>query len=164
MSETVQNTVLFVDDEEYVLKSLRRVCRKEDFRVLTASNGPAALELLAREPVDIVVSDLRMPQMDGTELLRQVQENYPDIYCILFSGNADLPSVIKAVNEGSLAYYFQKPWDDDSLKLTLRGFLERKQLREMEQALSRQVQEQNETLLVLNEQLEAQAKTIAQEA
>ena len=160
---TRDQTVLIVDDESYVLRSLQRVLRNETYQILTANSGSEALKILERESVDLIVSDLRMPGMDGSELLRVVSELYPGMPRILLSGNADLPSVIKTVNEGQLSYYFQKPWDDDAIRLTLRGFLKRKQLEEMERALNVKVQEQNEELLHLNEKLEKQAEMILRE-
>lgn len=160
----IVQTVLFVDDEEYVLRSLKRICRNEDFQVLTAGSGSEALKLLENESVDLIVSDLRMPGMDGSELLATVSEIYPDIPRVLLSGNADLPSVIKTVNEGQLAYYFQKPWDDDAVRLTLRTLLQQKKLEEAELALTQKIQEQNEQLIELNETLERQSKTLLREA
>lgn len=157
-------TVLFVDDEAYVLKSLQRICRREPYEVLTANDATQAMEILASEHVDIVVSDLRMPEIDGSQLLAYVADHYPEMPRILLSGNADLPSVINTVNEGKLSYYFQKPWDDDSLRLTLRGFIERKQLAEQQQLLNVTIQTQNENLQTLNKQLAEQAETIKQEA
>ena len=157
-------TVLFVDDEAYVLKSLQRICRREPYEVLTANDAAQAMEILASNHVDIVVSDLRMPNMDGSQLLAHVAEQYPEMPRILLSGNADLPSVINTVNEGKLSYYFQKPWDDDALRLTLRGFIERKQLAEQQEQLNVTIQTQNEVLLTLNEQLAEQAETIKQDA
>lgn len=157
-------TVLFVDDEAYVLKSLQRICRREPYDVLTANDAMQAMEILASHHVDIVVSDLRMPNIDGSQLLAHVADHYPEMPRILLSGNADLPSVINTVNEGKLSYYFQKPWDDDALRLTLRGFIERKQLAEQQQLLNITIQTQNEDLRTLNEQLAEQAETIKQEA
>jgi signal transduction histidine kinase/HPt (histidine-containing phosphotransfer) domain-containing protein/BarA-like signal transduction histidine kinase len=157
-------TVLFVDDEVYVLKSLQRICRHEPYEVLTANDATQAMRILASNHVDIVVSDLRMPNIDGSQLLAHVAEQYPEMPRILLSGNADLPSVINTVNEGKLSYYFQKPWDDDALRLTLRGFIERKQLAEQQERLNVTIQTQNEDLLTLNEQLAEQAETIKQDA
>ena len=156
-------TVLFVDDEVYVLKSLQRICRREPYEVLTANDAKQAMQILASHHVDIVVSDLRMPNIDGSQLLAHVADHYPEMPRILLSGNADLPSVINTVNEGKLSYYFQKPWDDDALRLTLRGFIERKQLAEQQELLNLTIQTQNEDLRTLNEQLAEQAETIKQE-
>ncbi|MFT7220863.1 MAG: signal transduction histidine kinase [Candidatus Azotimanducaceae bacterium] len=160
---TKDQTALIVDDETYVLRSLQRALRNENFLILTANSGGEALRILECESVDLIISDLRMPGMDGSELLRIVAERYPGMPRILLSGNADLPSVVKTVNEGQLSYYFQKPWDDDAIRLTLREFLKRKKLEEMERALNVKVKEQNEELLHLNQKLEKQADLILRE-
>ena len=76
-------TVLFVDDEVKVLKALRRLCRSEAFDTVFAECGAQALEIMANQPIDLVVSDLRMPEMDGAELLSKIEALFPDVPRVL---------------------------------------------------------------------------------
>nr|WP_315229404.1 response regulator [uncultured Limnohabitans sp.] len=81
-------TVLCVDDEPNILSALRRMLSLNSFKVLTADSGQTALELLASTPVDVVISDMHMPEMNGAELLAAVKERHPDTMRILLTGNA----------------------------------------------------------------------------
>src|ERR1043165_193634 len=96
--ETAQPVVLFVDDEPSILSALRRLVRPQGYRVLLASGGAAGLEILAQEPVDVVVSDMRMPEMDGAMFLEQVRERWPSVGRILLTGYADIQATVAAVN------------------------------------------------------------------
>ena len=100
--------VLLVDDEAAILDGLRRQLRKK-FTVHTALGGAAALELLEAEPVAVVVSDMRMPQMDGATFLAKVRARYPDVVRILLTGQADTQAAINAVNEGQIYRFLTKP-------------------------------------------------------
>lgn len=142
-----QPVLLFVDDEPAILSALRRALRKEDFDIRTAQTAEAAFEVLASEPVALVVADLHMPGIGGIELLGSVAEQYPDAGRILMSGNADLPSLVEAVNRGQLTYYFEKPWSDDSLRLALRELVENIGLQKKNRELIETVRQQNETLI-----------------
>lgn len=111
-----QRTLLLVDDEAHILSALRRLFRRDGYRVLTAGGGAEALELLAVNEVDVIVSDQRMPGMTGTDLLRRVRALYPDTIRMTLSGYTDLQSIIDAVNEGSVYKFLTKPWDDERLR------------------------------------------------
>lgn len=107
------NTVLFVDDEPLVLSSLKRELRKEEFRSIFVSNGVEALELLEREKVNVIVTDMRMPKMNGLELLKIVKEKYPDVTRIVLSGYTQLPQIIATINNGDIYKFIPKPWKFD---------------------------------------------------
>jgi response regulator RpfG family c-di-GMP phosphodiesterase len=107
-------SILLVDDEVAILDGLRRQLRKR-FTVHTASSGSAALELLETAPVAVVVSDMRMPQMDGATLLAQVRAAYPDVVRILLTGQADTQAAINAVNQGQIYRFLTKPCPTDVL-------------------------------------------------
>ena len=107
--------VLFVDDEPFILSALRRLFRPQGYRMLLAGSGEAALALLETEPVDLVVSDMRMPGMDGAALLAQVRERWPLVGRILLTGHADLGSTEAAIHHGQIHRYVTKPWDDREL-------------------------------------------------
>jgi len=102
-------TILFVDDEVNVLQSMKRQLRKR-FTVLTSESGADALALLKKQgPVAVIVSDMRMPEMDGIQLLSQVKALYPDTVRIMLTGNADQQTAIEAVNTGQIFRFLTKP-------------------------------------------------------
>lgn len=112
-------TLLFVDDEEGVLQSLKRIFLDENYQILTAANGPEALDVLQENTIHLVVSDHRMPGMTGAELLKEVKERWPQTIRIMLTGYADVQSVMGAVNEGAVYKFITKPWSDDDLRLTV---------------------------------------------
>ncbi|MEF8703441.1 MAG: EAL domain-containing protein [Candidatus Accumulibacter sp. UW26] len=114
-------SVLLVDDEPNILSALKRLLRREGYHVLTAESGQAALAILAREPVKVVVSDQRMPSMSGTELLARVRMIYPQTVRMVLSGHSEIDAVTDAINLGAVYKYLNKPWDDDSLKNEVRA-------------------------------------------
>ena len=113
-------TVLLVDDEPSILSALRRVLRREGYRVLVAESAAAALGVLARETVEVIVSDQRMPQMTGTELLSRVKTLHPRTVRLVLSGYSEITAVTDAINRGSIHKYLSKPWDDEHLKSEIR--------------------------------------------
>ena len=146
--------ILFVDDEENVLKALRRLFRNEPYVAYFALSGAKGLEILRQHRVDLIISDMRMPEMDGAEFLAQVFTQWPETIRILLTGYADLQSTIDAVNKGRIYNYCNKPWNDEELKLLVRNALEQKRLREERDRLSETVRQQNIELKELNENLE----------
>lgn len=120
--------VLVVDDEPNIVSALRRLLRANGYRVQTAPGGHEALALLEQAPVDLIISDMRMPEMNGAEFLRRSRTLVPEAVRILLTGYADIGSTIAAVNDGEIFRYISKPWNDESLLATLRDGLERKQL------------------------------------
>lgn len=117
-------TVLCVDDEEPILRSLERVLRREPYRFLGANSAEEALSILRGEPVDIVVSDQRMPGQTGAQLLEQVRAQYPDVVRIMLSGYAEPDVILESVNSGGIFRFIAKPWEDNELKAALRQGLE----------------------------------------
>jgi diguanylate cyclase (GGDEF)-like protein/PAS domain S-box-containing protein len=113
-------TLLIVDDEPNILKALQRLLQEEGYRVLTAGDAAAGLELLASNRVQVIISDQRMPGMRGIEFLRRARDLYPDTVRIILSGYADLETVVEAVNEGALYKFLTKPWQDDLLLQQIR--------------------------------------------
>jgi response regulator RpfG family c-di-GMP phosphodiesterase len=146
--------VLLVDDEESILNSLRRLLRGQPYEVLLATSGAQALEIMRQQSIDLVMSDARMPNMDGATLLAHIQQRYPDTIRIMLTGYADPSAIIKAINEGQIHRYISKPWHDEEMLLTLRQSLayqhsERERLR-----LVQETWDQNEKLKLLNATLE----------
>jgi EAL domain-containing protein (putative c-di-GMP-specific phosphodiesterase class I) len=110
MTETERRPrVLFVDDDPSVLGNVRRSLWREPIEVVTAGSGAAALEMLAAQTIDVVVSDEKMPEMGGAELLTQVRERYPDTCRILLSGQADLEAALRAINDARVFRFLTKP-------------------------------------------------------
>ena len=112
--------MLLVDDEEFILTALKRLLRRDGYRILTANSGVQALELLAENNVDVIVSDQRMPAMTGIEFLRRAKEMHPDSVRIVLSGYTELETVTDAVNEGAIYKFLTKPWDDEQLRAHIR--------------------------------------------
>lgn len=153
MGET-QATLLFVDDEASILSALRRLFRTLGYRIFTAESGREGLALLEHEEVDVVVSDMRMPEMDGTAFLEAVRQRWPGIIRILLTGYADVGSTIAAINRGQIYRYIAKPWDDNDIELTVRDAVEHRRLKLENARLTALTQRQNEELQVLNAGLE----------
>ncbi|MDP9710523.1 UNVERIFIED_ORG: response regulator RpfG family c-di-GMP phosphodiesterase [Pseudomonas fluorescens] len=146
--------VLLVDDEEPILNSLRRLLRGQPYDVLLATSGAQALEILEQQPVNLVMSDARMPNMDGATLLALVHERYPATARIMLTGYADPSAIIKAINEGQIHRYISKPWNDEEMLLTLRQALEHQHLARERERLEKLTRVQNEQLKLLNSTLE----------
>src|SRR5262249_3693222 len=119
MADARQHPILVVDDEPEILFSLRALLRR-DFEVHTAESGPQALEVLHRHPIHVIMTDQRMPEMTGVELLGRGRGECPHAIRVIFTGYADLRAVIDAVNRGEIYRYLTKPWDPDDLCDVLR--------------------------------------------
>lgn len=156
--ETGPPIILCVDDEPNILSSLRRLFRAKGFQVHIAEGGQAALALLETETVDLVISDMRMPEMDGAQFLERVRERWPDTVRLLLTGYADITSIIDAINRGEIYRYITKPWDDNDIVLIVRQALERKALEQEKKRLEALAMRQNEELKALNTSLEAKVE------
>lgn len=146
--------IVFVDDEMSVLKSLNRLFMDEPYEIFVFSSPSEALEKIEKILPAAVISDQRMPEMNGTTLLRKVKEISPDTVRIILTGYADTPAAIASINEGSVFKFVNKPWDDNELKLTIKHAVEHYQLSMENKRLSQLTQKQNEELRILNQTLE----------
>ena len=153
-----QYTVLCVDDEENILSALKRVLRKESYRVLTASSGADGLKILKENDVHVVVSDQRMPEMSGTEFLAKVKEKYPDTIRIVLTGYTEVDSITESINRGYIYKFILKPWNDQNLKLEIKQGLEQYALVQSNKRLHEEVLQRNEELKRINENLEVLVK------
>tara|TARA_B110000483_G_scaffold231295_1_gene297499 strand:- start:4 stop:927 length:924 start_codon:yes stop_codon:yes gene_type:complete len=151
--------ILLVDDEPRILSALQRLLRREGYRILTACSGAAALSILEQESVNIILSDLRMPEMDGFAFLGAVQDRGLEAARVLMSGNADSKLVIDDVNEGRFSQFIEKPWVDDALKISLRKLIEAQQLARENKELMKALRSQNQ---MLNQASEKAASEIQQ--
>jgi DNA-binding NtrC family response regulator len=138
--------VLIVDDEADVRSAIGRSLRREGYELHFASGGPEALDILQRVEIDIVITDHRMPGMTGLELIKLVKDTYPDVMRVILTGNADFDTIKAAVNEAEIYRFLTKPWDDDDLRLTLKGALERRELEREVRRLAAVVRRQESLL------------------
>ena len=152
MSVPKRHTILVVDDEPDVVKSVKDLLRL-DYRVLGTTRADEAIEILAREEVHIVMSDQRMPEMTGVELLHKVRGQHPDAVRLLFTGYADIRAVIDAINKGNVYRYISKPWDPDELASVIREACERYDLIVERKDLLAELSEKNKTLEKANADL-----------
>jgi EAL domain-containing protein (putative c-di-GMP-specific phosphodiesterase class I)/CheY-like chemotaxis protein len=120
-----QRTLLLVDDEPGICAALTRMLRRDGYKILTAASGSEGLEVLAVNPVQVIISDQRMPGMSGTELLDIVKQLYPDTVRIILSGYTDLDVVTESVNRGAVFKFLTKPWDDALLREQVRDAFRR---------------------------------------
>jgi two-component system NtrC family sensor kinase len=139
-------TVLCVDDEAGIRNALRRVLRKEPYRLLTARSGPEGLALLDEEPVQVVISDQRMPSMVGIDFLKKVKRDWPDTVRVILSGYADLAAVVDSINQGEVYRFLTKPWNDEELKTTVRQCLQHYELLAENRRLNDRIRRQNREL------------------
>jgi signal transduction histidine kinase len=156
--------VLFVDDEEDVLKALRRVLRTEPYQTYYALSAKEALDLLAHQPIHVLVSDMRMPQISGPELLEKVASQYPEIIRMVISVWADSDSILDAVNTGHIYRYIVKPWDNRELKLTLRQALDMYRLQAERKELIEKLKVHNRDLEKTVVQRTEQIMAVSQQA
>ncbi|MEC8812425.1 MAG: HD domain-containing phosphohydrolase [Pseudomonadota bacterium] len=149
-------TLLVVDDEENILSSLVRLFSDEDgFDVIAKSSATDALAVLEDRPVDIIISDMRMPIMDGATFLAQAAQRWPDTARMLLTGFSDMESTVRAINEGHISHYISKPWDDNDLVDKVKNALELKRLREQNKVLLQIKEQQRAELQALTENQEA---------
>lgn len=150
----MERTLLLVDDEPNILRSLKRLLRRGGYRILTAESGREGLELLEKNDVQVIVSDARMPEMGGIEFLDKARERQPSCIRIMLSGYTDLEAVIQAVNRSAIYKFLPKPWDDDLLQDHIDEAFRQYELAAENSRLSLELQAANEELALINQNLE----------
>jgi response regulator RpfG family c-di-GMP phosphodiesterase len=158
VSDSARYTILCVDDEVNILATLRRLLRKHGYEVHGTESAKQGLQLLETTAVDLVISDMRMPEMDGAEFLAVVRQRWPDTVRLLLTGYADIQSILSAINHGEIYRYITKPWDEQELLLIVRRALERIALERDKRRLEAEVHVSNETLRLLNAELESKVQ------
>jgi DNA-binding NtrC family response regulator len=143
--------VLLVDDEPIVIDGLTRALRHEPFEFLRASSGATARELLARRHVDVVISDEQMPGMSGSQLLSIVRREHPHTIRMILSGQSNLETAVKAINEGEVYRFFLKPCNPDELAFTIHQALAHKRLEDQSRRLLRKCERQSAMLARLEQ-------------
>jgi len=152
------HTVLFVDDEVNILKALQRLLRSEDMNVLCASRGEEALAMLDENEVQVVVSDQRMPEMRGVDLLSRVRERWPDVVRMMLTGYTEMDVAVDAINHGEIYRLITKPWNDDELRATIRQAFDHADLKAEIKRLNQVTREQNFRLQDMNRNLEGKVR------
>ena len=126
-------TILLVDDEPAILRALQRTLLRAGYRVLLAESGSAALNVLATEPVALVLSDFRMPGMNGAELLQQVKQQYPLTIGLILSAYAERDALLTCLNSGAAWRFLEKPWEDGQLLKEIAAAISERDRRQAEQ-------------------------------
>lgn len=151
--------ILCVDDERNVLRSLCRLFLDDDYEILIAGSAEEGLEILRSDgTIQVVISDYRMPGMNGIDFLRGVCHNWPDTVRIVLSGYADTAAVVEAINDGEIYKFIPKPWNDDELRVAIQKAIERYFLKKKNRQLMDELKLSNAKLRVLNEALESVVK------
>lgn len=148
--------ILCVDDEKNILRALTRLfLDRPDYQILTAASGEEGLKILnSRSPIPVVISDYRMPGMNGVDFLKAVRKGWPDTVRIVLSGYADASAVVSAINEGQIYKFIPKPWNEDELKTTLTKAVEWYTLHQKNIRLTEELKQKNLELQGFNENLE----------
>lgn len=142
-----QVKILCVDDETNVLRALERIFLDDDYEIVIADSGDNGLKMLEESgPFQVVISDYRMPVMNGVEFLKKVYGRWPETVRIVLSGYADVGAIVAAINEGHIYRFIPKPWNDDELRVTIQNCLERYFLRKKNQDLLEQLAAANQAL------------------
>ncbi|WP_370279209.1 HD domain-containing phosphohydrolase [Pontibacterium sp.] len=147
-------TVMLVDDEESILKSLTRLLRPLKCDVVAFSSPVAAIEAMSGTQADLVISDMRMPEMGGEVLLETVADRWPDTERVVMTGYADMQATIDAINRGKVSRFLSKPWNDDELLEVVRKSFELASLRRENAELQALTERKNQELEQLNASLE----------
>lgn len=149
MNQSEPYHLLLVDDEENILKALRRIFhRSKDIRISTATDPKEAARVLKTRPVDLVISDERMPDIAGHQFVRFIQEHYPDVLRMILTGYSDQEAMLKAVNEGQVYRYLTKPWDDAELLIIVRKALEHSRAERDRRRMAEILKSRNSQLLL----------------
>ncbi|MFY0652482.1 MAG: response regulator [Cyclobacteriaceae bacterium] len=138
-------TILYVDDEESNLR-IFRMAFKRHYNVLTAPGGSEAIQMLRENDIQCIITDQKMPEMTGTELLEKVLPEFPDVIRMILTGFADIEAIVKAVNKCGIYKYITKPWDKGEMKLTIDKALETYELKSDKVKLIKELESINSTL------------------
>ena len=156
--EGMNHAVLIVDDEEHVLRSIKRLLRRDGYEIQTASGGAAALDILAKEDIAVIICDQRMPGMSGGDVLAEVYRLRPDTVRITLTGYTDLAAAQASINEGHVNHFLMKPWDDEHLRTVVRDGVRAYALILDNRRLEELTRQQKEELEAWNHRLEEQVE------
>jgi DNA-binding NtrC family response regulator len=137
--------VLYVDDEVGNLTAFKAAFRR-DFNIFIVESAEEGIKVLDQNEIEIILTDQRMPETTGIEFLQSIMDNYPDAIRIIVTGFSDIEAVIDAINKGKVYKYITKPWDNDSLKITINQAYEVYQLRKENKQLTQSLLQSNKQL------------------
>ena len=144
--------ILLVDDEQNVLSALKRELADEPYEIFTALNGEEALNLVSARNFKIIISDERMPGMDGASFLAAAKEISPSSVRMMLTGHASIDATMRAVNDGEIYRFFTKPWNSLELKQAIKSAIERYDLEDENRRLLKLVKRQTQELRALETQ------------
>ena len=155
-----KHSILIVDDEDSILNVFKRILADGDYEIHTASNGLEGLNKLhtANRPYSLIISDQRMPVMNGVQFFTQAKDIFPDAVRILLTGYADTAVVIDAINKGGVHLYFTKPWHEEELLLHIKQSFSKVEILQENKRLIELIKNKNDELLKLNKTLEKRTK------
>jgi len=139
----MKNSVLFVDDEVHILSSIRRAVVDEDYTAYFANSAQEALDILDKKTISVIVTDMRMPVMDGLTMLKIAKEKQPEMRRIVLSGFTQLSQVLASINEGDIHKYITKPWEMDDLLSVIREAVEMYNLVKEKEELAKALEQRN---------------------
>ena len=148
MKPSESRSILYVDDEERNL-DVFEAAFEDDYEVHVASSGTQALDLLRRQPVQLIITDMRMPGMTGVDLLEAIIPEYPDTVRMILTGFTDMDAVIKAINAGQVYHYVTKPWDEKQLRGVISGALAQYRASEHQRRLLSELAEEEKNEVAL---------------
>lgn len=157
-----KHTILVVDDETANLQKLKRTFIGL-YRVLEALSGEEAYEIARREPVDLIITDQKMPRLTGIELLKKIMRIRPDAMRFILTGYTEVEDLIDAINEGHVYRYITKPWEPGELRIAVRQALERLELERENRRLTEELKRANERLQLENLALKEDVKRFVDE-
>ncbi len=153
MNEEIK--ILCVDDESSVLKALQRLFLDHDYEIITAASGEEGINIFKEtESIQLIISDYRMPGMNGVDFLKKVYQLRPETIRIVLSGYADTAAIVEAINEGGIYKFIPKPWNDDDLKVTISNALDYYFAQQKNILLTRVLEAKNDELREINFNLE----------
>ena len=138
--------ILCVDDEPSILMSLKRVFRQKNYSITLANSGAEALEILNKENFDLIISDLRMPEMDGATFLSHAAKCVPNTRRVLLTGFSEQEATVRAINDGKINQYVTKPWDNNALREVIDSELEKKRLKDESMSMTEALEQENDQL------------------
>ena len=159
----MDHKILFVDDEKLVLSALKDLFIADNYAIFTAENGHDALNLLKKEPVDLIISDQRLRGIKGVELLRRSKEFAPDSVRIIVAGHTNIDVAIDSINKGEIYRYITKPWDNYELKAIVRDALKFVKFKKENARLLELTAKQNLELKEFNEKLQEDVNTLTKD-
>jgi len=159
-----EHTIMFVDDEKSILNAFMRLFRKQGYKILTATNGHEAVDFLKNYngPVSLIVSDQRMPKMNGSQFLEKAKKIYPDAIRFLMTGYSDMDAIVDSINKGEIHRYFTKPWNDDDFICQVKQAVEQYELIAEKKRLLAVINKQNKKLFDFGKMMDQKVKERSQ--